>query len=41
MMALNYTVYESFGKIIFSLFDALAIFVLWKIVAKIPGSAKE
>ncbi len=38
MMALNYTVYEQFGKIIFSLFDALAIFILWKIIAKFPQS---
>jgi len=36
MMALNYTVYESIGKIIFALFDTLAIFTLWKIIAKIP-----
>ena len=39
MMTLNYTVYESFGKIIFALFDALAIFTLWKIIAKVPSSA--
>jgi hypothetical protein len=35
-MTFNYTVYEAFGKIIFALFDALAIYLLWKIIAKVP-----
>lgn len=34
IMTFNYTVYEEMGKIIFSLFDLVAIYFLWKIIAK-------
>jgi hypothetical protein len=35
-MGLNYTFYEPFGKILFALFDAVAVYFLWHIIAKIP-----
>jgi hypothetical protein len=40
MMIFNYSIAESIGKLLFVIFDTIAVYFLWKIIAK-NKSSKE